>query len=171
VEKPATPGMFDSHPTAAPGKFDSPRAARFVVRSCGWSRGRVTRFAAGSCGGAGAGHRRAEPLHSLSQSSVPAGGGARGESRRLAGGPQLWSTRETREEQTGTEMGTATLLSHRDQGAAGPPPPCPTALRRRAVVPCQGARSNYRIDGRRDRHTAGGLTFLRGDSFSLSLKK
>jgi hypothetical protein len=148
-----------------------------VARSCRRSRARLTRFAAGSCGGAGPGRRRAEQLDSLSQSSVPADGGARGESRRLAGGSQIRSTGEAREERTGTRMGmgTATLLSHRDQGAAGPPrpppPPCPAALRRHAVVPCQGARSNCRADGRRDRHTAGGLTFLRRDSFSLFVSK
>jgi hypothetical protein len=108
------------------------------------------------------------------RSSVPTGGGARGESRRLAGGPRSDRREKRARRLTGTGTGTVALLSHRDQGAAGPPrppPPCPTAQRRRALVPCQGARSNCRAHGRCDRHIAGGLTFLQQDSFSLFVSK
>jgi hypothetical protein len=99
------PCRFDSHPAAAPGRFESRRAARFTARSCGRSRGRATRFATdkrrADAGGAGAGRRQADRLHSLSQSSVLASGGAGEEPHRIAGGPQIRLAGEAREEADG----------------------------------------------------------------------
>jgi hypothetical protein len=65
----------------------------------------------GVAGGAGARRRRAERLDSSSQSSVPAGGGAGGESRCFSEGPRSGRREKRVRRPTGTEMGTAALLS------------------------------------------------------------